>query len=228
METVLASFEIKIAFDNKKIEDRFISDFGFSVLIYNNFTENYLLFDTGSNSEALIHNIEQFDIDISDISKVIISHNHYEHIGGLDGVYDKNSNIEIYVPTENLISYRRKYPKSRVIGVSDKILIEQNIYSTGQLGNYLKEQAIFLKTEEDYLIAVVGCCHPGLDEIISMGKTIGKIKAIIGGFHGFRKFSCLEGIDFIGATHCTQHIDLLKNKFPDQYKNIYVGDSLVF
>ncbi|MFX1393171.1 MAG: MBL fold metallo-hydrolase [Promethearchaeota archaeon] len=225
---MLISFEIKITFDSNKIEDRFISDFGFSVLIYNNFTENYLLFDTGSNGEALIHNIEQFNIDISEISKIIISHNHFEHKGGLDGVYKKNNNIEIYVPTENEISYKRKYPKSRVIGVSDKMLIEQNIYSTGQLGNYLKEQSIFLKTEEDDLIALVGCCHPGLEEIISIGKSIGNIKAIIGGFHGIRRFGCLEGIDFIGASHCTQHLDIIKQRFPNQFKNIHVGDSLVF
>jgi len=228
MESILASFEIKIAFDNSKIEDRFISDFGFSVLVYNNFTDNYLLFDTGSNGEALIHNIKQFDIEISDISKVIISHNHFEHIGGLDGVYDKNPSIEIYVPIENLISYKRKYPKSEVIGVSDIKEIEQNIYSTGQLGNYLKEQAMFLKIEENNLIAVVGCSHPGLDEIFAKGKQIGKIKAVIGGFHGFRKFGILEDIDFIGACHCTQHIDLIKQRFPDQFKSIYVGDSLVF
>ena len=228
MKSVLASFEIKIVFDNSKIEDRFISDFGFSVLIYNNFTDNYLLFDTGSNGEALIHNIEQFDLEISDVSKVIISHNHFEHIGGLDGVYDKNPNIEIYVPIENLITFKRKYPKSEVIGVSDIKEIEQNIYSTGQLGTYLKEQAMFLKTEENNLIAFVGCSHPGLDEIFARGKQIGNIKAVIGGFHGFRKLGILEDMDLIIPLHCTQHIDLIKQRFPDQFKSIYVGDSLVF
>ena len=228
MNSILSSFEIKIVFENNKIEDRFISDFGLSVLIFNNFTDNYLLFDTGSNGKTLIHNIEQFDIKISDISKVFISHNHFEHIGGLDGLYDKNPNIEIYVPVENLVAFKRKYTKSEVIGISDIKEIEQNIYSTGQLGTYLKEQAMLLKTEENNLIVIVGCSHPDLDEIFARGKQIGNIIAVIGGLHGFRKIGVLEGIDFIGACHCSQNLDLIQNRFPNQFKKIYVGDSLVF
>ena len=228
MESVSVTFEVKIVFDDNQSEEGFIRGQGFSVLIYNYFTDSFLLFDTGSDGESLVHNIEKSDVEISDIKKVIISHNHQEHSGGLEEIYNRNSDIEIYVPTENFITYRRKYSKSKVIEVSEFTEIDTNIYSTGQLGTYLKEQALLLKTFDDEIIVIVGCCHPGLDEIISMAKSLGPVKAIVGGFHNTRNFIALQNIKFIGACHCTQHIDLIKEKFPEQYESIGTGKLLTF
>jgi len=228
MESVSVTFEVKIVFEDKVGEAGFISGQGFSTLIYNYFSDSFLLFDTGSDGESLIHNIEKCGVEISAIKKVIISHNHAEHSGGLEELYNRKHDIEIYVPTEILITYNRKYSKSKVIGVSELTEIDTNIYSTGQLGTYLKEQALFLKTYEDEIIIIVGCAHPGLDEIITMAKSIGPIKAIIGGLHNLRNFISLQNIEFIGPCHCTQNLDLIKQRFPEQYNDINVGKTISF
>ena len=228
MESVSVTFEVKIVFEETQGDEGFLYGQGFSVLIYNHFTDSYLLFDTGSDGESLMHNIEKCGLELSDIKKVIISHNHREHTGGLEELYNRNPEIQIYVPIENLITYNRKYSKSKVIGLSEFTEIDTNIYSTGQLGTYLKEQALFLKTYEDKIIILVGCAHPGLDEIITMAKSIAPIKAIIGGFHNSRNFINLQGIEIIGACHCTQNLDLIKDKFPDQYSEINVGKAIIF
>jgi len=78
------SFEINIVFDDKCPKPGFLSGFGFSALIYNYFTNNFSLFDTGGNGNILIHNIKEFNIDISTIKNVIISHSHHDHAGGLE------------------------------------------------------------------------------------------------------------------------------------------------
>ncbi|MFX1444424.1 MAG: MBL fold metallo-hydrolase [Promethearchaeota archaeon] len=228
MESISVTFEVKIVFEGTQGYEGFISGRGFSVLIYNHFTDNYLLFDTGSEGEALIHNIGKCGIELSDIKKVIISHNHQEHSGGLEELYNRNPKIEIYVPIENFITYNRKYSKSKVMGVLKFTEIDTNIYSTGQLGNYLKEQALFLKTYEDKIIILVGCAHPGLDEIIMMAKSIAPIKAIIGGFHNSRNLISLQNIEFIGACHCTQNLDLIKQRYPEQFNDINVGKAIEF
>ncbi|MFX0069554.1 MAG: MBL fold metallo-hydrolase [Candidatus Hermodarchaeota archaeon] len=228
LDTENVSFEIYIAFENSSGHEGFLTGFGLSFLIFNRFTENYLLFDTGSDGKILSHNIEQFDVDYSEISKIVISHNHAEHSGGLKSIYEKNSEIEIYVPVENLNVYRRTYPEATVVGVSEFKEIDTNIYTTGQLGNYLKEQALFLRNFNDDLMVLVGCSHPGLDEIITMARSLGKVKAVLGGFHNFRNFICLEGIEFIGPCHCTQHLNLIKERFPGQYNEIIVGNALPF
>ena len=228
MESVSVTFEVKIVFEENQGEEGFISGQGFSALIYNHFSDSFLLFDTGSDGESLIHNIEKSGVEISSIKKVVISHNHQEHSGGLGDLYHRNQNIEIYVPIENLITYRRKYSNAKVIGVSEYTEIDTNIFSTGQLGTYLKEQALLLKSLEDEIIILVGCAHPGLDEIITIAKSQGPIKAIIGGFHNSRNFISLQNVEYIGACHCTQNLDTIKQKFPEQFNDMNVGKSINF
>lgn len=223
------SFQISVVFDNKCVEEGFLPGFGFSALIYNNSSQNYLLFDTGGNSRTLLHNIRKLNVDVSRIKKVIISHNHSDHAGGLDGIYKINPKIEIYVPTANLISYKKAFFKSKVYGISELTIIEKNVYSSGQFGrSFTKEHALFLRTRNNEIIIIVGCAHPGLEKFILEAHKLGKIKAIIGGFHGFNKFSYLNGIDLIGACHCTQHTKSIRDKFPYQYQKICVGNSFSF
>jgi 7,8-dihydropterin-6-yl-methyl-4-(beta-D-ribofuranosyl)aminobenzene 5'-phosphate synthase len=223
------SFDIKIVYDNKCVNEGFLPGFGFSALIYNSFTENYILFDTGGNSRTLIHNINKFNINISEIAKVIISHNHGDHAGGLDGIYDLNPNIAIFIPIAHQKAYQRNFKSTNVVGVSELKEIEPNVIISGQFGGlYTKEQCLFLKLRSNEIIIMVGCAHPGLEQFILKARDLGDIKAIIGGFHGFNKFSYLENVEFIGACHCTQYVNAIKKQFPKEYRKICVGDFFRF
>ncbi len=222
------SFTITIVFDNRCVKNDFLPGFGFSALIFNNFSQNYLLFDTGGNSNILIHNIRKVDVNISEIKKVVISHYHHDHAGGLEGIYNLNPNIEILTPND-FTSYKRAFPKAKIHSISNLTEIEKYVFLSGKLGGeFMKEQALFLKTENDQFVILVGCAHPGLENFIIKAREKHDIKAVIGGFHGFRKFSHLEGIDTIGACHCTQYVNEIKNRFPNQFKKVCVGDSLNF
>ena len=224
------SFEIKIVYDDICAQPGFLTGFGFSALIYNNLSKTHLLFDTGSKDDILIHNINKFNITVPEIKKVIISHNHYDHTGGLKEIYQINHDIEVYVPLHAVKSFIRDYPEAQVQTISDLFEIEKNIFSSGQFGDgFLKEQSLFLKTENNDLIIISGCAHPGLETFILKSKIISnEIKAIIGGFHGFRNLNFLEGIEFIGACHCTQKIREIKQRFSEQFIDICVGNSYLF
>jgi len=222
------NFKIYIIFDNKCVKEGFLPGYGFSALIYSYLTQNYLLFDTGGNAEVLFHNLNKFNVHITDIKKVILSHDHYDHTGGLDGIYKRNPNIEIYVPIEHKQSYKNRYHRSKIIGTSNYTEIEKNVYSSGQFGDHIKEQALFLKSQDNKIIIIVGCTHPGLENFILKAREISNIKAIFGGFHGFRKYSYLKDIDIIGACHCTANISDIQTKFPNQFKKICVGNSFSF
>ena len=224
------SFEIKIVYDNICVQPGFLSGFGFSALIYNNLSKTHLLFDTGTKGNILVHNINKFDVKVSEIKKVIISHNHYDHAGGLKEIYQFNKDIEIYVPLNDITSFIRAYPQAQVQGISEMIEVDKNVFSSGQFGSrFLKEQSLFLKTEKKDLIIISGCAHPGLETFILKGRTMSKqIKAVIGGFHGFRDLSFLEGIEFVGACHCTQKMQQIKQRFSEQFHDICVGDSYSF
>ncbi|GAI79709.1 unnamed protein product, partial [marine sediment metagenome] len=126
------SFEIKIVYDDicTKPQPGFLTDFGFSALIYNNLSKTHLLFDTGSKGDILIHNINKFNVTVSEIKKVIISHNHYDHAGGLKEIYRINRDIEIYVPLHDKESFIRAYPEAQVQGISEMVEVDNNIFSS--------------------------------------------------------------------------------------------------
>ncbi|MFX1502578.1 MAG: MBL fold metallo-hydrolase [Promethearchaeota archaeon] len=223
------SFEIYIVYDDKCPNPGFLTGFGFSALIYNYVTEHFSIFDTGGNGNILIHNIKEFNVDISAIKNVIISHNHHDHAGGLAKILQNNSLINIYVPIDEIKSFSRVFPNNQIDGVSEMIEIEKNIIISGQIkGSFNSEQSVFLKTKDNEIIILVGCAHPGLEKFIMKAQNISDIKAVIGGFHGFKELSYLEDIEFIGACHCSRYYTLIKETFPRQYRRVCVGDKYLF
>lgn len=227
-ETMEENFSVSILFNEGEANEGYISSYGFAALIYNIKSNNYILFDTGNDANILIHNLKEAGVNASDIKKIVISHDHQEHSGGLNGIYNRNPNLEIYVPIENQVNFNRKYPLAQVYGVAEVLEIDENMFISGQLGNYLKEQAMLLKTEYEKSILLVGCCHPGLYDIFNAFKYPGKINAIIGGLHDARSFTCLESVDFIGACHCTRNKDILEMRYPNKFHKIIVGENFLF
>jgi len=60
-------------------------------------TENEnILFDTGAKGKILLNNIEKLDVDIEKISKIVISHEHWDHYGGLKALVPLVRDIELY------------------------------------------------------------------------------------------------------------------------------------
>ena len=53
------NFEVYIVFDDRCSKPGFLEGFGFSALVYNHLTKNYILFDTGDNGKKLLKNILQ-------------------------------------------------------------------------------------------------------------------------------------------------------------------------
>jgi 7,8-dihydropterin-6-yl-methyl-4-(beta-D-ribofuranosyl)aminobenzene 5'-phosphate synthase len=62
-------------------DSRGIGEWGFAALVE---VGSYrLLFDTGARPETVLRNAEEMGVDLSDITDVVLSHNHGDHTGGL-------------------------------------------------------------------------------------------------------------------------------------------------
>jgi len=182
------------------------SGWGFSCLVE---AEEKILFDTGDSGENLIYNLWQLNIPPETIDAVAISHNHWDHNGGLKDFLKLNKNAEVFHPNS----------------FSKLTEISPSVYSTGVLGKLIKEQSLVVNTQKGNTV-ITGCAHPGLAKIIEKAMQLGKIYAVLGGFHGFSKFEKLQDIELIAPCHCTQHTNQIKQKYPAQFREIKAGTVL--
>jgi 7,8-dihydropterin-6-yl-methyl-4-(beta-D-ribofuranosyl)aminobenzene 5'-phosphate synthase len=212
--------KITIIYDNQA-EEGLTADWGFSCLIEN---KKKILFDTGANGKILLNNMHKLGIDPQCIDEIFISHYHFDHTGGLSDILNVNAAAEIYVP-----SSFRGVKNRKVIEIKDPIKIHAGVFSTGELDGI--EQSMAIQTKKG-LVIIVGCSHPGVDKIMDQAKEIArtsgqeKIHAVIGGYHGFTKFEKLQEVALIGACHCTQHKEKIKEKFPDKFLEIKAGSVI--
>lgn len=58
-----------------------IGEWGFAALVEAD--GRRILFDTGARPETVLQNARELGVDLSDISDVVLSHNHSDHVGGL-------------------------------------------------------------------------------------------------------------------------------------------------
>ncbi len=58
-----------------------IGEWGFSALVEAD--GHRILFDTGQHPEVVLKNARQLKIDLTTVPEVILSHNHWDHVGGL-------------------------------------------------------------------------------------------------------------------------------------------------
>ena len=73
-------------------------DFGFSSLV--EYHGKTILFDAGTNARIFEANLKQLKIDPRKIDIVIVSHGHYDHIGGLEYIVRVNPGVKIYLPND--------------------------------------------------------------------------------------------------------------------------------
>ena len=200
--------KITIIFDNTTIDTTLQTSWGFAALI--EVDDRKILFDTGDNGDILMSNMKKLHVDPADIDEVFISHNHYDHIGGLSSFLSHNNDVTLYVPP----SVRGIHNVKELIRVDEPLELHENIYSTGELANI--EQSLIVRTDKG-LAVIVGCSHPGIELILETAKQFGEPYALIGGFHGFKKYKLLEPLTIVCPTHCTQHIKEIKKRYPEKY-----------
>lgn len=73
-------------------------DFGFSAVIeYNGKT---ILFDAGTDAKVFERNLKALKVDLRKIDVAVVSHGHYDHIGGFDYLLSVNPKVKIYLPND--------------------------------------------------------------------------------------------------------------------------------
>jgi len=200
---------VTILYDNEVYQEGLKSDWGFSCVIEKENSPK-ILFDTGANGSILLSNMEKLEIEPTSIDEIFISHNHFDHIGGLSSFLNVNNKVKVYVP----VSLRGIRDAKEVIYIDKLLKIHQDFFSTGELEGI--EQSLVIK-EEKGLVVIAGCSHPGVGNILKAASQFGAVKVLIGGLHGFNDFDLIKNLDSVCPTHCTQFKEKIKELYPEKY-----------
>jgi len=219
--------KIFIVVDNTSYRNDFESAWGLS--LYVEAYKHSFLFDTGPDPGVFRRNLEKTDIDLRSIDFVVISHCHKDHTGGLEYIAERRPGLQIYIPDES----RRHYIQEiglRPSVIKDLTKISENIFITKPLEGPPIEQSLVIKND-DKMILLVGCSHPGITNIVREVVYIFKKspEIIIGGLHLFnvsteRVKEIVEELISIGVKkifpiHCSgeKTREYIKTNYPEIY-----------
>ncbi len=235
--------DLTVLFDNYPAEEGFETGWGYSCFVKKGY--GGILFDTGADGEKLLRNIHKAEIRPDRILKVVISHFHRDHSGGLKEIVAINNKAKIYVGASQYEEIKKSLPSARIHKVaSEPLEIMNGVYLTGELGDRIKEISLIMDTGGG-LVIITGCAHLGIKEIIEKAHKIvnDKIFAVVGGLHlkdkkekeiaDLIEFLKNEGVKYIAPSHCTGDTarELFKQAFGKGFieagvgSHIYIGGS---
>ncbi|HDM22755.1 MAG TPA: MBL fold metallo-hydrolase [Methanomicrobia archaeon] len=213
-------------YDNYQVDPEMKTSWGFATIIKT--PRDVILFDTGGNSEILLFNMKKLGIDPASIKKIVISHIHGDHTGGLEGFLDRNPNITVFIPSSFPQSIKDMIIQKggRFVEISAPEKISDFVYTTGELYGPPKEQSLIVDSKKG-LVIITGCAHPGVVNIVERAKELmkrDKVYLVLGGFHHpplscVKEFRELE-VEKVAPSHCTG--DLVREAFREEYKEDFI------
>lgn len=229
---------LTVVYDNNRYDERLEAAWGFSCYI--DVDGVGILFDTGGDPRILLDNMGKLNIRVEDISIVVLSHIHGDHVGGLFGILELNSKVKVYLPASFPVSFKRKVEGygCEVVEVRGALKICEGVATTGELGTTIKEQSLLVATRRG-LIIVTGCAHPGVVNIVRRAKELTGMEPylILGGFHLIgvpedKILSIIEQLKELGVVkvapcHCSGDLarTLFKREFREDYIKVGVGSD---
>jgi len=226
---------ITILYDNNAYDERLKAAWGFAALV--TYQHRTLLFDTGGDGPALLGNMRALGIDPAGVEDVVLSHIHKDHTGGLGALLAVGARPVVYLLPSFPADFKRQVGRTaRVVEVTPGQALSEGIFTTGEMGDRIREQALVIRTDCG-LVVMTGCAHPGIVQIIARAQELfdAPVYLVVGGFHlrnkskseiatiieGFRQM----GVRKVAPCHCTgdRAIAMFASEYGDDFISAGVG-----
>lgn len=234
---------LSVVYDNNEYDPQLQTAWGFACLV--EMDEKTILFDTGGDGSILLSNMATLGINPAAIDIVILSHIHGDHTEGLASLLAAGISPAVYIPRSFPPGFKAQVEaKTTLHEVSRPETIMEGVYTTGEMGSGVIEQALVLKTAKG-LVVITGCAHPGIARMVEQAKEMGndEIYLVLGGFHlGSKSEDEIEniigefqklGVQKVAPCHCTGDLatSLFHRAFGEDFipngvgKIIEIGDD---
>ena len=201
---------LAVVYDNRSLHRELSPAWGFSCLVGDD-----ILFDTGGDGPRLLANMAQMELDVGRIKSLVLSHAHGDHTSGLGAILAINKDVTVYLPISFPASFKAQVRvRARVMEVRGPMEIAEGVYTTGEMGSGIREQALAVRTAQG-LVVVTGCAHPGIVGMVRRARQIAgdDVYLVMGGIHlgGLRGKELRDiiaefrrlGVRKVAPCHCT-------------------------
>jgi 7,8-dihydropterin-6-yl-methyl-4-(beta-D-ribofuranosyl)aminobenzene 5'-phosphate synthase len=229
----VANITITILYDDYYFNHALKTGHGFSCLIETKGRK--ILFDTGGLGGRILDNFNKMNKNPKAIDIIVISHDHWDHTGGLRDLLEQGINPKIYVPELFRYDFKGKEKVVEVVRVGTSPMeISRGIFSTGAMVGEGREQALLINTNSGVVI-ITGCAHPGIIHVVKRAKEVlnRNIYLVLGGFHllnedennlremvaEFKK----AGVQRVAPCHCSGKPVVFKSEFKENFIEAGVG-----
>lgn len=233
-EPAMKAVKITIAYNNVGLNPGLETDWGFSAFV--EIGDEVVLFDTGTDGEILLRNMEKLGLDPARVDYMVLSHLHNDHIGGSAAVLATGVRPAVYVLDNFPPGYKtRMNDITQVVVVEQPLEITDSVYTTGPVSGEITEQALVLETAEG-LVVITGCAHPGANRMVAAAREAveGQVHLVLGGFHlGSASAAAVEtiiadfrdmGVQNAAPSHCTGNAAMAR--FEQAYGDHYLSSGL--
>jgi 7,8-dihydropterin-6-yl-methyl-4-(beta-D-ribofuranosyl)aminobenzene 5'-phosphate synthase len=240
------SVEITVLFNNVAQDPAVQTAWGFSCLIEG--LSQTVLFDTGGDGHILLGNMACLGKDPAAIDIIMISHKHWDHLGGLfTFLRQARKGVDIYFPKAVTARFREH---AALLGAKPHVVDEapaeilDGLLSIGQMGGPdlvedRREQSIVLRGANGSVL-ITGCAHPGIVAIARRAREVGRapLHMVLGGFHLLdTEEPALSGvigelkdlgIEYLGASHCTgaKQMNAFRAMWGDRFVDFGAGGRI--
>ncbi len=227
--------------NNRDPEGRLMAAWGISMLVET--PNGSVLFDTGPNPSVLKANAKLMNIDLCNVTAIVISHEHGDHVGGLPYIARKCPSKPVYVPAgvpESLIKWLYGLGLRNIKLVNETTEVIPGVVVLKPLYGPPWEQALTVLVDDGFVL-LVGCSHPGVTRLAmeAIETLHRKPLLVIGGFHMFASplSECRKvveklvelGFEKIAPIHCSGDTlrSITEEIAPSRYLPAHVGTVLL-
>ena len=237
----------------------FISGHGVSYLVRTDSAT--ILLDVGDNPDGasvapFAQNMEALGISWNEVYRVVISHPHPDHVGGM-AAWQKRTISFGELPGglgERLVFVPHITTYKGAIHATAPTLPTPDVATTGVI-SYLEvwpislfapkggEQALVVHVAGRGLVLITGCGHPGLERLVTRAESLygERVVGVVGGLHylNAKADELQPEIEFLRSREpelvaLSPHdsapaaLAAFKSAFPDAYYTLSVGESIQF
>jgi 7,8-dihydropterin-6-yl-methyl-4-(beta-D-ribofuranosyl)aminobenzene 5'-phosphate synthase len=192
--SAMGGTRITIVFDNDAVRPGLRYGWGFAAVVERGGAR--VLFDTGPDPAALKHNLAALGFDPATFDCAVISHDHWDHTGGLAGILRARPGLVVLIPACEAGDLGRRIERmgGKPVGCgpaletgSDLAEVVPGVLSTGEMAATPPEHSLVLPGPDGPGV-LTGCCHQGIVRLAGLvSERFRKpVQLAAGGFHLFR------------------------------------------